>query len=122
MPAFGNAGHSLTARLGHLKPGTNYFWSVQAVDTAFAGSPFAAEGTFTALADQPTTESIVREGPGSVRVTWHGTPASTYQVLSSTNLSDWSLLAMPTAGTNGQFDIVETTGAAPAKFYRAAWP
>jgi hypothetical protein len=28
--------------------GTTYYWSVQAVDTALAGSPFAAEQTFTA--------------------------------------------------------------------------
>ena len=35
-------------RLANLPPG-NYFWSVQAIDTAFAGSPFAAESTFTVL-------------------------------------------------------------------------
>ena len=29
----------------NLPPG-NYFWSVQAIDTAFAGSPFAAEASF----------------------------------------------------------------------------
>ncbi|MCP6769578.1 fibronectin type III domain-containing protein, partial [Klebsiella pneumoniae] len=47
----GNAQLGLTARLGALKPGTNYYWSVQAVDTAFAGSAFATGGLFTALAD-----------------------------------------------------------------------
>jgi hypothetical protein len=35
-----------------LAPGT-YYWSVQAVDTAFAGSPFSTESTFTVL--QPPT-------------------------------------------------------------------
>jgi hypothetical protein len=33
-------------QLANLPPG-NYYWSVQAIDTAFAGSPFAAEATFT---------------------------------------------------------------------------
>ena len=35
-------------QLQNLPPG-NYFWSVQAIDTAFAGSPFSAESTFTVL-------------------------------------------------------------------------
>ena len=122
LAALGNAGHRLGGHLGSLKPGTNYFWSVQAVDSAFAGSPFAAEGNFAALADRPITLSIVREGPRSVRATWRGTPGSAYQVLTSTNLSAWSLFATPTAGTNGLFDIVDSTTAAPAGFYRAARP
>ena len=35
-------------QLANLPPG-NYFLSVQAIDTAFAGSPFSAESTFTVL-------------------------------------------------------------------------
>jgi len=122
VPAFGNAGHSLTAKVGHLKAGTNYFWSVQAVDTAFSGSAFAAEGSFTALVDPPSAGSIVVEGLGSVRVTWRGTPDSTYQVLTSTNLSAWTLLVTLTADTNGLFHIVDASEADSAKFYRAARP
>ncbi len=45
LPALGNAQHSLTATLTISQVGT-YYWSVQAIDTAFAGSPWAAEGTF----------------------------------------------------------------------------
>jgi hypothetical protein len=33
--------------------GTPYYWSVQAIDTAFAGSPFATEGTFKILQSAP---------------------------------------------------------------------
>lgn len=36
-----------TWTLHSLVPGTTYYWSVQAVDTAFAGSPFAEERSFT---------------------------------------------------------------------------
>jgi hypothetical protein len=122
LAALGNTGPRLAARLSSLKPGTNYFWSVQAVDTAFAGSPFATEGSFTALADRPTSVSIARKGLGSIRATWRGTPGSAYQVLSSTTLSAWSLFATPTAGTNGLFDIVDATGLAPAGYYRATRP
>ncbi len=122
LAALGNAGRASALASARLKPGTNYYWSVQAVDTAFAGSAFAAEGSFTALADRPTSVSIAREGLGSIRATWRGTPGSAYQVLSSTNLSAWSLFATPTAGTNGLFDIVDATGLAPAGYYRAARP
>jgi hypothetical protein len=122
LPEMGNAQLGLTARLGNLKPGTNYFWSVQAVDTAFAGSPFAAEGGFTALADRPASVSIVLGSPGTVRATWRGTPGFAYQVFASTNLSTWSLLATPTADPNGLFDIVDSTLIAPARFYRAVRP
>jgi hypothetical protein len=47
LAALGNVQSGLSARLGHLVPGTTYYWSVQSVDAAFAGSPFAAEGSFT---------------------------------------------------------------------------
>jgi hypothetical protein len=122
LAALGNAGPRLDAHLASLKPGTNYFWSVQAVDTAFVGSPFAAEGSFTALADPPSAGLIAREGLANIRATWRGTPGSAYQVLVSTNLSAWTLFATPVADTNGLFDAVDSTDSAPAKFYRAARP
>jgi hypothetical protein len=122
LPELGNAQLGLGTHLSHLKPGTNYFWSVQAVDTCFAGSPFAAEGSFTALADPPVMVSIAREGLASIRATWRGTPGSLYQVLSSTDLSTWTLIASPIAGTNGSFELVDSTTTAPARFYQAARP
>ncbi|NJL67057.1 MAG: hypothetical protein HC894_10245 [Microcoleus sp. SM1_3_4] len=42
----GNAGQNRSWTLQDLSPGT-YYWSVQAIDTAWAGSPFATEGSFT---------------------------------------------------------------------------
>jgi predicted nucleotidyltransferase len=44
LPALGNAQLGLSARL--TLPPSTYYWSVQAVDHTFAGSPFAAEGQF----------------------------------------------------------------------------
>jgi hypothetical protein len=46
VPQPGNVGHGLFATLKNLPPGT-YYWSVQAIDTAFAGSPFASESSFS---------------------------------------------------------------------------
>ena len=48
LPALGNAGESLTATLQSLAPGATYYWSVQAIDSAYAGSAFATQGTFAA--------------------------------------------------------------------------
>jgi uncharacterized repeat protein (TIGR01451 family) len=45
VPGTGNAGERVSARLVVTTPGA-YYWSVQSVDTSFAGSPFAAEGSF----------------------------------------------------------------------------
>lgn len=44
IPAFGNQYHITTTTLSNLPRGA-YYWSVQAIDSAFAGSPFA-EGRF----------------------------------------------------------------------------
>lgn len=48
LPQTGNAQTRLFARL-NVTVGTPYFWSVQAVDSSFAGSAFAAEGDFKLL-------------------------------------------------------------------------
>ncbi len=56
LPALGNAQHGLTATLT-LSSGT-YYWSVQAIDTTWAGSAFASEGSFTIGGGGPTTFSI----------------------------------------------------------------
>jgi predicted nucleotidyltransferase len=53
IPAMGNAQHGLTALLKSPPPGT-YSWSVQAVDSAFAGSSFATEQSFVISAPTPT--------------------------------------------------------------------
>jgi len=42
----GNAQQRLGITLRGLTAGTTYYWSVQSVDSSFAGSPFSAEGTF----------------------------------------------------------------------------
>ena len=66
----GNAGHRTSFMLKGLPPG-NYHWSVQAIDTSFVASPFAAEGTVVSCAAtiDPTSSSYPREGgTGSVTV------------------------------------------------------
>ncbi len=54
VPALGNSQHGSTTLVD--LPWGIYYWRVQAVDTAFAGSPFAAEAQFVvAVKTQPAT-------------------------------------------------------------------
>jgi hypothetical protein len=46
----------------NVAPGRDYYWSVQAVDTSFAGSPFAAEQQFTVAA--PRIIELLMPGNG----------------------------------------------------------
>jgi hypothetical protein len=47
VPQLGNMQQNFTETVTGLKYSSNYYWSVQAVDSAFAGSPFANEVMFT---------------------------------------------------------------------------
>ena len=47
VPANGNTGPALRARLHGLQTGVTYYWSVQSIDPSFAGSAFAPEASFT---------------------------------------------------------------------------
>src|SRR5262245_51980648 len=46
LPQMGST-RNRSARLHQLRPGQTYYWSVQAVDPGFAGSPFATEQQFS---------------------------------------------------------------------------
>jgi hypothetical protein len=57
LPALGDARPTDRAMLMNLPAGT-YYWSVQAIDTTFAGSPFASEATFTITNARPVISPI----------------------------------------------------------------
>lgn len=57
LPQMGNAGERLFARF-NAALATTYYWSVQAIDTAFAGGPFAPEQRFTINSVSTPTNGI----------------------------------------------------------------
>jgi hypothetical protein len=65
LSQLGNAQKRTNAIISNLAWGTKYYWSVQAVDTAFAGSPFASEASFTTPPPPVCTASDVIACPGS---------------------------------------------------------
>ncbi|MEG4328645.1 FG-GAP-like repeat-containing protein, partial [Microcoleus sp. herbarium5] len=70
----GNVSQNTQWQLKDLSPGT-YYWSVQAIDAAWAGSPFATEGSFTVANNPP----VLNYGPDTTP--WH------YQYIQSSNSS-----------------------------------
>ena len=124
IPALGNTQMSRTAHLQGLTPGATYYWSVQSVDSAFAGSPFAPEGSFSILPESPLNISFARDSLGLVHTTWRGTPGASYRIQTSSDLHNWSTLTSLTASNGtGLFELVETPSAdPPQRFYRAVFP
>ncbi|MEG4009742.1 FG-GAP-like repeat-containing protein [Microcoleus sp. Pol11C1] len=72
----GNANQNTEWQLKDLSPDKTYYWSVQAIDTAWAGSPFAEEGSFTTVANNPP---VLNYGPTTTP--WH------YQYIKSSSSS-----------------------------------
>jgi hypothetical protein len=73
-------------------PGSNYFWSVQAVDTAFAGSAFAVEGSFTAPCATTVPEvdnSLVVNAATVSTISWGG-PSGRFNVYRGLVTGSWS--------------------------------
>jgi predicted nucleotidyltransferase len=85
LPAMGNVQMGLTATL-KLSDST-YYWSVQAVDHTFAGSPFATEHTFI-VGTPPPTGVTASDGKYTdrVEVSWNSVAGAThYEVYRSTS-------------------------------------
>ncbi|MEG3968986.1 FG-GAP-like repeat-containing protein, partial [Microcoleus sp. T2B6] len=53
LVGLGNVSQNTKWQLKDLSPNKKYYWSVQAIDTAWAGSKFAEEGSFTTVANNP---------------------------------------------------------------------
>ncbi|MEG4228536.1 FG-GAP-like repeat-containing protein [Microcoleus sp. N9_B2] len=71
----GNANQNTQWQLKDLSPDKTYYWSVQAIDAAWAGSEFATEGSFTVANNPP----VLNYGPDTTP--WH------YQYIQSSNSS-----------------------------------
>jgi hypothetical protein len=116
VPHFGNAGVGLNWVLSNLQPGT-YYWSVQAIDHSFVGSPFAAEQTFVIPSDRG---SIVTSN-GFVQISFPVAAGVSYTLQVSTNLSAWTNVTNFIANTNGSFNFADSSSLT-RRFYRLSTP
>jgi predicted nucleotidyltransferase len=107
----GNTNHVTTWTIKDLPDGT-YYWSVQAVDNAFAGSPFTTEGTFS-IGLGNISGTITSSGSGIAGVTvklldGNGFPASDIDPTTTDAQGQYSFTNIP-AGNYGVM-IVEPLG------------
>jgi hypothetical protein len=87
LPEWGNVGQVTELTLVDLEPGVTYYWSAQTIDSALAGSAFAAEGVFAAPVSpalpvftvHPAGQSVVEGGAATFSVTVTGAGPLSYQ-------------------------------------------
>jgi len=113
----GNAGATNVWKLW-LPPG-QYYWSVQAIDSSFAGSGFSEEGTFVI-----TAPVIVQQGisAGRVNLRFSGAAGLQYSVQVSPNLVTWSTAGGATEVSPGVFEFEDTSVNQGSRFYRISSP
>jgi alpha-tubulin suppressor-like RCC1 family protein len=102
-------------QLEGLAPG-RYMWSVQAVDSAFAGSAFASEAMFDVVA--PIFHKISALPDGQLVLRFSGLPTMTYQLESSTNLTQWSLGGLLGPLTNDFFEAIQPASTSLQQYFR----
>jgi hypothetical protein len=114
VPAMGNAMLRHSLPLTGLTDGQTVYWSVQAVDTAFAGGPFATEISVVSL---PQLTISLNPQPSILNLSW--TPPTFGWFLQETadlSLSHWTTT---TSGSANPTTLPATNG---AQFYRLYRP
>jgi hypothetical protein len=147
IAALGNAQERLFSYVRNLQPGRTYYWSVQAVDAAYAGGAWSPEASFTSrispagdlngdgivsaselnlvlntyLATSPYLQMTNTIGLGSNTVTFALTNdfAGAFTVEYSTNLTDWQPLGQ---ATPRYLFTDPNASSTPQRFYRLRWP
>ncbi len=114
VPALGNATLRHSLPLTGLTNGQTVYWSVQAVDTAFAGGPFVTE---TSVVSLPVLSVSLNSQPSTLNVSWTP-PTFGWVVQQSPNLnaSNWTTAA---SGSANPATLPATNG---AQFYRLSKP
>jgi hypothetical protein len=114
--------------LHHLHPGQTYYWTVQAVDTSFAGSPFASEAQFTTSTNSlPVALKATYGTNGVVEFSFVSTPGKTFSVVAATDpslpLTDWIKIRAVTEISAGQFHFTDPEASKRQQhFYRVRSP
>ncbi len=115
----GNAYERLFSLVTNLSGG-KYYWSVQAIDTAFAGGAFATESTFVI---PPSIGGFHFQSNGQFQVAFNALASNSYSLQGSTDLAGWTNLVSVVAGSNGVVELVDTNaGNFGRRFYRVGTP
>lgn len=118
--ALGNAQMRTNALLN--LPVGHYYWSVQAIDTAWAGGVWSAEQSFEVGGSRFT--QISRQASDAIQLELLGYIGRTYRVEAATDLSapadQWQTVTNVTIGASGVYSFIDAGAAnSPTRFYRA---
>ena len=117
LPALGNAQAGTNALMN--LPSGQYYWSVQAVDTSFAGSPFAVEQQFTIA---PRIIEPLLLGNGYFQFSFTNSSSAVFEALGTTNVSlpvaQWTVLSPPVSLGGGLYRFTDSSATNHAqRFY-----
>jgi hypothetical protein len=103
VATFGNMGFACTTQLRGLAPGT-YYWSVQPVDSAWLGGPFAPEASFTINLPPATAriEKIEFANFFTLQLTVLASAGSLAVLEVSTDLETWTAQTSRRVGSTGR--------------------
>jgi hypothetical protein len=73
---------------------------------------------FVAVPPAVFTLNAATQTNGGVSLAWFGASNVTYQVLSSTNLTDWQPYGSPIQGSNGTINVMAPATGGPQMFFR----
>ncbi|HYG34241.1 MAG TPA: hypothetical protein VEC99_05630, partial [Clostridia bacterium] len=124
VAAHGNTGHNCSWTLTNFPSSGPFYWSVQAIDSCFAGSLFAPEQNFTLplVSDSVRlTSAMISNGVFVFQIL--GNTGSVYQVYVSSNLQSWVHAGAITNSPDraNEFMDVQATNH-PSRFYRLLTP
>ena len=123
VPQMGNAQKRTYSLLTNLPSGVNFYWSVQAVDSALAGGPFAQERSFM-IATPPVILQNANLGwqSGVFGFDITGPSGRVAIVQASTNLRDWTDVFSTMLNNSSTHFGDSQSVAIPARFYRVVLP
>jgi len=104
------------ATVSGLMPGTTYHFRAVAVNPG--GTAYGEGQTLTTL-PRPQTISVNEQSGPACHLRFSGLPGANYSLEVSTNLLLWTALSNLVAGSDGQFEFLDTTATnIAARFYR----
>jgi hypothetical protein len=112
----GGANQRTSWTFTNLPPAPIYYWSVQAVDTAFAGGPFAPVQSLLNVVFTTTDVS----GSAQPTFAFTGTTGHIYTIEGSNDLVVWTVAGTATESPagSGNFVFVDVSAFPGARFYR----
>ena len=122
VAAPGNAEQRLFFSLANLTAGQTYYWSVQTVDGAYSGSPFALEQSFVAGTSDSVTITVGIDGSELV-LSFSGRPGAKYQIQSVPALDGaWTIRGSAAEVQPGRYEFRAPLTAEASRFDRVVVP